>query len=307
MKLVGKKEKQKISEKKSLPWNMIIGTIVGLGIGVGLSFITDCYNGNWIGYSSVVVFILFGAWLGYWVGKNNGLKLLFHDDVYYRVGGYVAFGLILFLCTWALFFFVVKKSDLMYDSFVVQKLFKQEINNGIGTWGTKVFGETWKIAGKEYKVAEAVGIWGNVFWFTLKYFLNHMVFVIPFIFLMNYIKIGKWNLSVIYFALYTIMWGAVVGTNSLTFPVGENPMAGPLVVFARYGLWVWFSYLLLMTSTSQMACLVAPKWTEWEWKKEGKFWPISFTPDQKEVFIYGLLFLLASSFAEARIFVYYNF
>ena len=36
-------------------------------------------------------------------------------------------------------------------------------------------------------------------------------------------------------------------------------------------------------------------------------WPLSFTPDQREVFIYGLLFLLASSFAEARIFVYYNF
>lgn len=306
MKLMGKKEKGKVSEKK-LPWNIILGTAIGLGLGVGVTFITDCYNGNWIGYTAAVVLILFGTFFGYWVGKNGGFKLLFHDDVYYRVGGYVAFGLILFLCTWAIFFFLVKKANLMYDTFVVQKLFKQEIDNGLGPWGAKIFGETWKIGGKEYKVAEAVGIWGNVFWFTVKYFLNHLVFVIPFIFLTNYVKIGKWNLSAIYFALYTIMWGAVVGTNSLTFPVGENTMAGPLVVFARYGLWVWFSYLLLMTSTSQMACLVAPKWTEWEWKKEGKFWPISFTPDQKEVFIYGLLFLLASSFAEARIFVYYNF
>lgn len=306
MKLMGKKEKVTISEKK-LPWNIILGTAAGLGIGVGLSFITDCYNGNWIGYLAAVVLIVFGTFFGYWVGKNNGLKLLFHEDVYYRVGGYVAFGLILFLCSWAIFFFLVKKNNLLYDSLVIQKLFKPEINSGIGPWGVKVFGETWKIAGKEYKVAEAVGIWGNVFWMTVKYFLNHLVFVIPFIFLMNYVKIGKWNLSAIYFALYTIMWGAAVGTNSLTFPVGDNAMAGPLVVFARYGLWVWFSYLLLMASTNQMACLVAPKWTEWEWKKEGKFWPISFTPDQKEVFIYGLLFLLASSFAEARIFVYYNF
>lgn len=285
---------------------VVIGTGAGIVIGVALSFVTACYDGGWLGYVIAAALIVFAAVLGYWVGKNNGWNVLYHEDVYYRIGGYVAFGLILFFCAWAVFYFGIKKQNLLYDSFVIQKLFKPGIISTIGSWGTKTFGETWKIFGKEYPVAETVGTWGNVVVLTFKYFLNHLVFVIPFILVMNLVKIGRWNLSAIYFALYTIMWGAAVGSNSLAFPAGNNAMAGPIVVFARYGLWVWFSYLLLMSSTTQFATWVAPKWFGGEWRKDRKLWPLSFTPDQREVFIYGLLFLLASSFAEARIFVYYN-
>lgn len=306
MSVLGKKEKVTVSDKK-LPWGTISGTFIGLGIGIAISFISGCYQSGTVGYTIAAALILCATFFGYWVGKNEGFKLLQHDDVYYRVGGYVAFGLILFLCTWAIFFFLIKKEGLLSDSFLIQKLFKSEIINTIGPWGSKTFGPNWKIFGKSIPVAETVGVWGNVFILTLKYFLNHLIFVIPFIFVLNFFKMGKWNLSAIYFALYTIMWGAAVGTNSLPFPVGSNQMAGPIVVFARYGLWVWFSYLLLMVSTTQFTWLAALSWLGWEWKKERKFWPISFTPDQREVFIYGLLFLLASSFAEARIFVFYNF
>lgn len=300
MKLLGKQ-----ANKTGL-LKVLAGTALGLAIGIALSFATACYDGGWLGYGIAAALIGFAAVLGYWIGKNGGWKLLYHEDVYYRIGGYVAFGLILFLATWALFFFGIKRQNLLYDSFVIQKLFKSDIIPTIGDWGTKTFGETWKIFGREHKVAETVGTWGNVLVLTFKYFLNHLVFVIPFILMMNLIKIGRWNLSVIYFAVYTIMWGAVVGSNSLAFPVGNNPMAGPIVVFARYGLWVWFSYLLLMTSTAQFATWTTSKWIGGEWRAERKLWPVSFSPDQREVFIYGLLFLLASSFAEARIFVFYN-
>lgn len=310
MKDLGKNEKKPVTSKqtaqKQAPWGKIIGTVLGLAIGVGISFVSGCYTGHWLGYVFAGVIIVLGTVFGYWVAKNHGFKLLFHEDVYYRIGGYVAFGLILFFCIWALFFFVIKKNNILFDSFMVQKFFKPEVIETVGPWGEKTFGATWKLFGKEFKVADVVGLWGNVFILTFKYFLNHLVFVIPFIFVMNLFKAGKWNFSIIYFALFTIMWGAVVGTNSLPFPSGSDPMSGPIVVFARYGLWVWFSYLLLMSSTTQLAWLTSPGWLSGVWTKERKFWPFKFTPDQKEVFIYGLLFLLAASFAEARIFVHYN-
>jgi hypothetical protein len=293
---MGKKEKATVPTKK-LSWGIISGAVVGLGIGVALTFITDCYGSGALGYSIATALILFATFFGYWVGKNQGFKLLQHEDVYYRVGGYVAFGLILFLCTWAVFFFLVKKPNLLADSFMIQKMFKSDVVTTLGDWGAKTFGS---------KMGKPVGVWANVLLLTFKYFLNHLIFVIPFIFVLNFFKIGKWNLSAIYFTLYTIMWGAAVGTGPMAFPSGENQMAGSLIVFARYGLWVWFSYLLLLSSTTQFACLAAPSWLGFEWKKERKFWPVSFTPDQREVFIYGMLFLLASSFAEARIFVFYN-
>ncbi len=233
-------------------------------------------------------------------------NLLFHSDIYCQIGGYLIFGLLLFLATWAIFTFAVKKPNLLSDSFLVQKFFKAQTIPAIGSWGSKTFGETWNIFGKAVKVADLFGVWGNVLLLTFKFFLNHLVFVFIFIFGLNLFKISRWNLGTIYFIFYTILWGIVVGSNSQTYPVGSNLVFGSLILFARFGLWNWFSYLLLVVSSAHFSWWVAPKWTEWIWEKERKFWPIKFTPDQKELFIYGLLFLLASSFAEARVFVHYN-
>lgn len=233
-------------------------------------------------------------------------NLLFHEDIYYRIGGYLIFGLLLFVVTWSLFAFVIKKPNLLMDSFLVEKFSKPQIVQTIGPWGAKTFGETWTIFGKAYKVNEVVATWGNVALLTFKFFLNHLLFVLFFIFGLNLFKIGRWNLGAVYFVFYTILWGIVVGTTSQPYPVGDNPVLGQLILFARFGLWNWFSYLLLVISSAQFSWLAAPKWTEWAWEKERKFWPVKFSPDQKELFIYGLLFLLASCFAEARVFVHYN-
>lgn len=240
---------------------------------------------------------------GFWSRTYN---LLFHEDIYYRIGGYLIFGLLLFLVTWAFFAFVIKKPNLLMDSFLVEKFSKTEIVQSVGPWGADTFGETWKIFGKEYKVNEIFATWGNVAILTFKFFLNHLVFVLLFIFGLNLFKISRWNLGTIYFIFYTILWGAVVGTTSQSYPVGDNLVFGPLILFARFGLWNWFSYLLLVVSSAHFSWLAAPKWTEWVWEKQRPFWPIKFTPDQKELFIYGVLFLLASCFAEARVFVHYN-
>jgi hypothetical protein len=228
-------------------------------------------------------------------------NLLFHEDIYFRICGFLIFGLLLFFASWAFFSFVYNKINLMENSFIVQKFFSPQIVKGIGPWAAKLFGS------HNADVIKNFGIWGNVILLTLENFFNHLAFVIIFIFIFNYFRIGRWNMSLIYFALYTIMWGAVMGTLSLPFPTGSNRILGSLILFARYGLWIWFSYLLLIVSTTQFAWLTAPSWLDWNWQKQRKFWPVTFTPDQREVFIYGLLFLLASSFAEARIFVHYNF
>ena len=232
-------------------------------------------------------------------------NLLFHEDVYYRIGGYLIFGLLLFLIAWA-GIHLINKQNLLGDSLMVQKFFKPDASRTVGGWAVQHFGANWKIFKWNIEVGKAFNVWGNVAILTVKYFFNHLLIIIPFIFLFNFFKVGRWNFGAIYFGFYTLLWGAVVGTNSMSFPVGNNLILGPLVLFARYGLWTWFSYLLLVVSTSQFAWVVAPQWTAWAWKQERKLWPVSFTPEQREVFIYGLLFLLASSFAEARIFVHYN-
>ncbi len=233
-------------------------------------------------------------------------NLLFHEDVYLRIGGYLIFGLLIFFASWAFCSFVFNKINLMENTFMVQKLFKAQIVKTIGPWGVKTFGETWNIASWSIDVNKAFTTWGNVLWQTILNFLNHLVFVIIFIFFLNNFKIGRWNMGLVYFGLYTIMWGATTGTLSLPFPTGSERILGSLILFARYGLWVWFSYLLLVVSTTQFTWLASSNWLTWEWEQKRKIWPVSFTPDQREVFIYGLLFLLAASFAEARIFVHYN-
>ncbi len=229
-------------------------------------------------------------------------NLLFHEDLYYRLGGFLIFGLLLFLIVWAVMILFIKKPNLMADSFVVQKFFKPEVLKSFGPWDEQSFKATWNIFGWKPVVGNVI----NVILLMFEYFLNHLVFVLIFIFGLNLFKIGRWSFSMIYFVFYTIMWGVAAGTNSLSFPVGSDPVLGSLILFARFGLWTWFSYMLLLISTTQLAAFETPSWTSWDWKKTRKIWPVSFTAEQRELFIYGLLFLLASSLAEANIFVHYN-
>lgn len=229
-------------------------------------------------------------------------NLLFHEDLYYRIGGYLIFGLLLFIITWAFFMFLHKSPNLLRDSLIVKKLFKTEIIKSFGPWDNKAFNMDWNLFSLKIKVGNFI----NVALLTLKFFLNHLLFVFCFIFVLNLFKIGRWNLSLIYFAFYTIMWGMVIGTYSLPFPYGADQLTGSLILFARFGLWTWFSYMLLLISTTQFAWYGTSTWTSWDWQEKRKFWPVSFTAEQREIFIYGLLFLLAASLAEANIFVHYN-
>jgi hypothetical protein len=226
-------------------------------------------------------------------------NLMFHGDVYYRLGGVLILGLLLFLVSWAVFMFLVNKPNMFSNTFMIKKLWKIDLVKSFGPWKEADFQNIlfWKIK---------TGNFVNVILLTFKYFVNQLIFVIPFIFALNLFKIGRYNLSVFYFALYTIFWGAVAGTNSFSFPVGTNVVMGTLILYARYGLWLWFSYAMLLVSTTQFSWLAAPSWTSPKWEKERKFWPVSFTPDQLEIFIYGFLFLLAACFAEAQIYVHYN-
>ncbi len=239
-------------------------------------------------------------------GKEGFLKktynLLFSEDIYRRIGGYLLFGLLLFIISWLTFAFVIKQSNSFNHTFMVQKLFKLNIYKGVGDWALKTFGEKWKII--VWTIAPK-----NFFaiaWLTIEYFVQQLLIVGVFVFFFNYFKIGRWNLGLVYMILLTIMWGGVIGTNSLDFPFGDNKVFGPLLLFTRFGLWYWFAYLLLTASTTQFTWMAAPNWTTWSWEKARSFWKFKFTPDQKEIFIYGLLFLLAASFAEARIFIHYN-
>lgn len=229
-------------------------------------------------------------------------NLLFHEDLYYRLGGFLIFGLALFLIVWAVFALLIKAPNLLGDSFVVKKFFRSEVLKSFGPWDSKSFSAVWNIFGWKLVAGNVI----NVVILMFEYFLNHLVFVLIFVFGLNFFKIGRWNFSMIYFGFYTVMWGIAAGTNSLSFPVGTEPISGSLILFARFGLWTWFSYMLLLISTTQFAACGTSSWTEWDWKPIRKFWPVSFTAEQRELFIYGLLFLLASSLAEANIFVHYN-
>ncbi len=244
---------------------------------------------------------------------------LFHEDLYFRIGGFLILGLLLFLVVWAFWSFAENipfiggndafrsfERDLtgsLRNSFIVKKLFfKSNIVSVLGPWGDKTFKSVWNIFSWKIKVGNLI----NVVLLMLKYFVSHLVFVFIFIFLLNLFKVGRWSLSMVYFIFYTILWGTAVGLNAIPFPYGANPVSGSLILFARFGLWNWFSYMLLLISTNQFAWIGTSSWMTWDCKQLRKFPQFGFTPEQREIFIYGLLFLLASCLAEANIFVHYN-
>lgn len=285
----------------------ILGSLIGLISGLAMAFFAGFFQPIAAMIIIAVCLTLLVTYYGYWIGKNGGWKLFSHEDIYYRILATVAFGLLLFLVGWLIAFLTLPHTGFMSGSFMAQKMFQSAIDPNMGLWGANTFGKTWNFFGKELVVSEVIGIWGNVLRLTFLYFVEHLIFIFIFIFALSLVKIGKWTLSGIYFALYTLMWAVTVASNSLPFPTGGNLMSGPLVMFFRYGLWIWFAYLLMLVSTTHFAILETPSWFSGEWHKIGSLKTIGFNPSQKEIFIYAILFLLAACFAEARIFVFYNF
>ena len=232
--------------------------------------------------------------------------LLFSEDVYKRIGGYLLIGLILFAIVWAIAYFVPGEGTLR-NTLLVDKLFGIKGSETIGHRWEARLGETFKLFKKEYQTAEVFNNWGNILLVTFKVFLHHVVAVLLFIFLLNRFRIGRSPLGLFYYLLYTILIGIVVGTNSYPYPAQGFTPLGALVTFFRFALWVWFSYGLLLAATTNWTWLKTGSLLDDSWQREGKFWSWpQLTSDEKEVLIFGLLFLLVSSFAEARLIVLYG-
>lgn len=232
--------------------------------------------------------------------------LLFSEDVYKRIGAYLLTGFILFAIAWAIAYFALGESVLK-NTLLVDKLFGIKGSATIGEKWEARLGETFKLFKKEYKTEDVVNNWGNILLVTLKVFLHHAVIVLLFIFLLNRFRIGRFPLGLFYYLLYTVLIGIVVGTNSYPYPAQGLTRLGALVTFFRFGLWVWFSYGLLLAATANWTWLKTDSLLDDAWQREGKFWSWPhLMSDEKEVLIFGLLFLLVSSFAEARLIVYYG-
>ena len=233
-------------------------------------------------------------------------KLLFSEDVYRRVGGYLLWGLLFFALAWVCGYFLLSEGALK-NTWLVDKIFGIRGSDNFGMEWANRLGETFKIFKWEFNTAETFDTWGNIFLVTLKTFAHHFLIVLIFIFFLNRFKVGRFPLALFYFLLYTILTGLVVGTDSYPYPAQGLTRIGALVTFLRFGLWVWFSYTLLLASTVNWTWLQAESFTDSSWQKQGKFWSWArLVGEDKEVFIFGLLFLLVSSFAEARLVVFYG-
>lgn len=234
-------------------------------------------------------------------------NLLFHDDVYKRIGGILLGGLIIFSIAWAFSFFFLKEGTLK-DTFLVDKLFGVKGTTSFGQWGTKWLGESFKLFKWEFKSADVFNTWGNVLLVTGKNFLHHFIVFLIFIFLLNRFRVGRLPLGLVYFLIYTVLIGVVVGTNSYDYPAQGYTTLGALVTFLRFGIWVWFAYGLLVVSTLGLTWLKTGSLLDSAWERENRFWPLPrLTVDEKEVLIFGFLFMLAASFAEARLIVHYSY
>lgn len=233
-------------------------------------------------------------------------SLLFHDDVYKRIGGFLLWGLIIFAIAWAGAFFLLKEGVLK-NTFLVDKLFGIKGTTVFGQFGENWLGESFNLLKWNHNTADFFNTWGNTLLVTGKNFLHHLVIALVFIFFLNRFKVGRFPLGLFYSLCYTILIGVVVGTNSYDYPAQGHTTLGALVTFARFGIWVWFAYGLLTVSTYQWTWIKTESLMDSGWEKVNSFWPLArLTPDEKEVLIFGLLFLLAASFAEARLIVHYG-
>ena len=237
-----------------------------------------------------------------WLGD-----LVFSEDVYRRIGGYLLCGLLFFALAWVIGYFLLGEGALK-NTLLVDKIFGNKGSAEIGTRWAARLGENFKLFKWEFNTEETIGNWGNILLVTLKIFAHHFLIVLFFIFFLNRFKVGRSPLGLFYFLFYTILTGLVVGTSSYSYPAQGLVRVGALVTFLRFGLWVWFSYSLLLASTVNWTWLETGSFLDSAWEKRGKFfsWP-RLHGDTKEVFIFGLLFLLVSSFAEARLIVFYGY
>ena len=77
--------------------------------------------------------------------------LLFSDDVYQRMAGFLLWGLVIIAVTWAVAFFCLP-DGLLENTMIVKKLFGVKGSTRPGEWGLKWLGETAKIFGREFTV-----------------------------------------------------------------------------------------------------------------------------------------------------------
>lgn len=234
----------------------------------------------------------------------NGL--LFNDDVYKRIGGFLLWGILILVICWAVSGFTLQR-NIFNKTFLVEKLFGIKGTEVFGSWGVNWLGEKFSFFKWEFETAKTFNTWGNVLVVTAKNFAHHLVIAFVFIFFLNRFKIGGLSMGLFFFFIYSVLSGMVVGTDSLAFPGQFNNILGPVVTYLRYGIWIWFAYGLLAVSTNRWTWLRSGSLLDGNWEKTGKFWPLTkLTPDEKEVFFFGWLFLLAASFAEARLIVFYG-
>gem|GEM_PF-1119067 len=234
-------------------------------------------------------------------------NLLFAEDVYKRMKGFLLWGLVIFAVVWALSFFFLPEGALK-NTLLVDKLFGIKGTTGFGEWGVEKLGETFNIFKWEFDSETVFNTWGNVFLVTVKNFLHHLAMVVLFIFLLNRFRIRRFPLGYFYFLIYTILIAIVVGTNSYAYPPQWGATLGALGTFLRFGIFEWFAYGLLAISTLKWTWLKADSLLTGRWEKTGRFWsrPL-LVPDERDILIFGFLFLLAANFAEARLIVFYGY
>ena len=176
-----------------------------------------------------------------------------------------------------------------------------------GNWGLSWLGPQFKIFKWQFDTAATFNTWGNVLLITLKNYGHNLIVAFLFVFCFNHLRIKRFPLGYFFLAVYTIMTGLVIGTNSYVFPAQWHATIGAVVTFIRYGFWEWFALGLLSVSTLNWGLVASTGLLKPEWERIRPFGLPRFgDQDSKEVFIFGLLFLLAASFAEARLTVHYG-
>jgi hypothetical protein len=232
--------------------------------------------------------------------------LLFSDDAYKRIRGFLLWGLVIIAVTWLVAFFCLP-DGILENTMIVKKLFGVKGSTRPGEWGLKWLGETAKIFGREFTPEEVFDNWGNILLVTGKIFLHHLLPVFVFIFLFNRFRIGRVPLGYLYFLVYTVLQGIAAGTESFTYPAQGDGVWGVIILFLRFALIEWFAYGLLAVATLKWTWVKADSLFKGRWEKVGRFfsWP-SLAQDEKDLLIFGFLFLLVASFSEAKLVVFYG-
>lgn len=236
----------------------------------------------------------------------NWYGLLFSDDVYKRMIGFLLWGLVIIAVTWVLAFFCLP-DGFLEKTMIVRKLFGVRGSTRPGEWGLKWLGETAKIFGREFTPKELFDTWGNLFLVTGKIFLHHLPVVFVFIFLFSRFRIRRVPLSYLYFLVYTVLVGIAAGTESFTYPPQGDGVWGMIILFLRFALIEWFAYGLLTVATLKWTWVKADSLLNGSWEKSGRFfsWP-ALLPDERDLLIFGFLFLLVANFSEAKLIVFYG-